>query len=133
MERPGPDVTVNLFGFRTVIVLPILLNWFSNWRLTLPAATRLFSRIASVSFAIIEGVRSELTAMLESPEGRRAHGASPLHWVDHADDFRSDARDGPRWLGRRVNPVIAPVASGGCPTWGCGPPLPASKPSEPLP
>src|ERR1700743_3760360 len=60
IESPGPVVTVKRFGFRTVIELPILTNWFSNWRLTLPAATRLFSRITRVSLVIRFGVRSAL-------------------------------------------------------------------------
>src|SRR5208283_5503224 len=63
MDKPGPDETLNLFGLRTVRLDPILTNWFSNWRLTLPAATRLFSRITRVSFVITEGVSRALLAI----------------------------------------------------------------------
>src|SRR6267142_2293274 len=71
---PAPEAMVNLLGLRMVSEAPIFTNWFSNFRFTRFAATRLFSRITSDSFVMIEGVRSAADDMVVSYDDRRAPG-----------------------------------------------------------
>src|SRR3990172_10617288 len=91
--RVAPSVTVNFTGFRIESVLPILVNSFLKVRCTLLAATRLFSKMMSVSLLKILDVISVFVGIYFPPPALRHAAYSSTDIFGFCQGFSRSAEE----------------------------------------